>query len=267
MPRSGYPILCSGEREQARFQASPGQAQVDAQAPASTPRCSPSGIRAGQRPVRRRRAAACSSVLEIPDPWRRTVDASLQLIDDLERQIAQINRDLKSLGRRAPIRAAAVDACPGSDGCWRSRSPRRSAISTRFSLGQEAVGYTGLCPRVPPVRREGPPRSADQAGPEVSALGDARVNDARPQAPRLRRALPAQQETPRAPTRRQSRADRHRQESSPRRSGTCSPTTSPSHPLPPREAPLFVWPPDGPFGIAPPGPASHVAWSSPPRRQ
>ena len=29
-----------------------------------------------------------------------------------------------------------------------------------------------------------------------------------------------------------------------------------------REAPLFVWPPDGPFGIAPPEPASNVAWSS-----
>ncbi len=32
--------------------------------------------------------------------------------------------------------------------------------------------------------------------------------------------------------------------SSPRRSGTCSPETSPSLPL--REAPLIVWPPDGP---------------------
>ena len=47
--------------------------------------------------------------------------------------------------------------------------------------------------------------------------------------------------------------------SSPRRSGTCSPTTNP---LLPREAPLFVWRPDRPFGIAPPEPASHVAWSS-----
>ncbi len=48
-------------------------------------------------------------------------------------------------------------------------------------------------------------------------------------------------------------------ESSPRQSGTCSPTTSPSRPLLPREAPLFVGPPDGPFGIAPPRPASNVA--------
>jgi hypothetical protein len=49
-------------------------------------------------------------------------------------------------------------------------------------------------------------------------------------------------------------------ESSPRRFGTCSPTTRPLLPL--REAPLFVWPPDGPFEIAPPEPASNDAWSS-----
>jgi hypothetical protein len=29
--------------------------------------------------------------LEVPQPWRGTIDASLELIDDLQRQIAQIN--------------------------------------------------------------------------------------------------------------------------------------------------------------------------------
>ena len=38
--------------------------------------------------------------------------------------------------------------------------------------------------------------------------------------------------------------------------------TNPSHPRPLREAPLFVWPPDGPSGLAPSEPASNVAWSS-----
>src|SRR5207342_2489931 len=48
---------------------------------------------------------------------------------------------------------------------------------------------------------------------------------------------------------------------SPKPSGTCSPPTSPSpRPLP--EAPLFVWPLDGPFGLAPTQPASHPARSS-----
>jgi transposase len=34
--------------------------------------------------------------LEIPQPWRSTVDASIALIDDLERQIDQINRQLRA---------------------------------------------------------------------------------------------------------------------------------------------------------------------------
>src|ERR1022692_1820887 len=33
--------------------------------------------------------------LQIPDPWRQSVDASLELIDYLERQIGEINRNLK----------------------------------------------------------------------------------------------------------------------------------------------------------------------------
>ena len=36
--------------------------------------------------------------LAIPQPWRSTVDASLDLMDDLEAQIDTINRQLRSLG-------------------------------------------------------------------------------------------------------------------------------------------------------------------------
>jgi transposase len=34
--------------------------------------------------------------LEIPQPWRSTVDASIALIDDLERQLAELNRQLRA---------------------------------------------------------------------------------------------------------------------------------------------------------------------------
>jgi transposase len=33
--------------------------------------------------------------LEVPEPWRSNVTASLELIDDLEQQIAEVNRRLK----------------------------------------------------------------------------------------------------------------------------------------------------------------------------
>ena len=34
--------------------------------------------------------------IAIPQPWRGTVDASLALIEDLERQIDDINRELRA---------------------------------------------------------------------------------------------------------------------------------------------------------------------------
>jgi len=40
--------------------------------------------------------------LQIPDPWRQTVDASLELIDYLEREIAEINHDLRASGADHP---------------------------------------------------------------------------------------------------------------------------------------------------------------------
>ena len=45
--------------------------------------------------------------LEIPDPWRRTVDVSLALIDDLELQIANLTVELQAPGCRSPLHPAA----------------------------------------------------------------------------------------------------------------------------------------------------------------
>jgi transposase len=47
--------------------------------------------------------------LKIPQSWRDTVDASLELIGDLDGQIDQITQDLRSSGGRSPLRSAAVD--------------------------------------------------------------------------------------------------------------------------------------------------------------
>ena len=67
--------------------------------------------------------------LAIPDPWRRNVDASLELIDDLELQIAQLTVELAA---RAPI--TATSRCwsprPGSAGSTPTPSPQRSATSS-----------------------------------------------------------------------------------------------------------------------------------------
>jgi transposase len=85
--------------------------------------------------------------LQIPDPWRQTVDASLQLIDDLERQIAKINRELKASGAEHPY-VPLLLTVPGIG--WVLAFTIASEIGdiTRFATAKKLCGYTGLCPRV-----------------------------------------------------------------------------------------------------------------------
>ena len=83
----------------------------------------------------------------IPDPWRQTVDASLELIDYLERQIAEINRDLKASGAEHPY-VPLLLTVPGIG--WVLAFTIASEIGeiTRFPTAKKLCGYTGLCPRV-----------------------------------------------------------------------------------------------------------------------
>jgi transposase len=69
------------------------------------------------------------SVLELPEPWSATTAASLELIDDLDRRIDAIERELRRAGadhRYVPILMTA----PRSAGSWVTRSRLRSARST-----------------------------------------------------------------------------------------------------------------------------------------
>ena len=70
--------------------------------------------------------------LQVPEPWRGNITARVELIDDLEGQIAEINRRAASGPRRPPLYPAADARARGSDGCSPSRSPRRSATSSGF---------------------------------------------------------------------------------------------------------------------------------------
>jgi transposase len=85
--------------------------------------------------------------LEIPQPWRATVDASLVLIDDLEVQIAQIASELKAGGadhRYVPTLMTA----PGIGWVLAFTIAAEIGDIERFASAQKLVGYTGLCPRV-----------------------------------------------------------------------------------------------------------------------
>ena len=145
--------------------------------------------------------------LEIPDPWRRNVDVSLALIDDLELQIANLTVELRRQGadhRYIPLLVTA----PGFG--WINAFTVASEIGDieRFPSPAKLVGYTGLCPRViqsGATDRRGP---ISKHGPALPALGPVRGGAERLQAPRLRRALPTHQAPPRPPTRPQGRPDR-----------------------------------------------------------
>jgi transposase len=96
--------------------------------------------------------------LAIPDPWRRNVDVSLELIDELELQIAQLTVELKRQGadhRYIPLLLTA----PGFG--WINAYTIASEIGDieRFASPTKLCGYTGLCPR---VSQSG---SSDRRGP------------------------------------------------------------------------------------------------------
>jgi transposase len=102
--------------------------------------------------------------LELPEPWASTVNASLSLIDTLDEQISDCERDLRALGADHPYIPLLV-SCPGIG--WVLGYTIASEIGdiSRFSTPRKMVGYTGLCPRVDqsgerdrrgPLRKNGP---------------------------------------------------------------------------------------------------------------
>ena len=153
--------------------------------------------------------------LDVPEPWRGNVTASVELIDDLERQIAEINRRLREGHADHPYVPLLMSA-PGIGWVLAFTIAAEIGEIERFASPEKLTGYTGLCPRVNQSGdkdRRGP---LTKHGPDLPALGAARGHDARAQAPRLRRALPAQQAPARQTARRQGRPGRHRPPAHPR---------------------------------------------------
>jgi transposase len=178
--------------------------------------------------------------LELPEPWRGSVPASLRLIDELEHEISSCERELRRLGadhRYVPL----LLTVPGIGWVLAYTIAAEIGDIARFSSPRKLSGYSGLCPRVyqsgesdrrGPLAKQGP-RYLRWA--LVEAAVHASTHPAYSQRyQRTKRGL-ASSAAPRSP-RSTSPAD------SPRRSGTCSPATNPSL----RQAPPTPWPPDGP---------------------
>ena len=85
--------------------------------------------------------------LEFPQPWRGGVLAAVQMIDELDREIAAIDRELRELGaehRYVPL----LTTAPGI--AWVLGYTIAAEIGDigRFASPKKLCGYTGLCPRV-----------------------------------------------------------------------------------------------------------------------
>jgi transposase len=85
--------------------------------------------------------------LEVPEPWRGNVSAALSLIDDLEEQIAEINRRLRAAHADHPY-IPLLMSVPGIGWVLAFTIAAEIGEIERFPSPEKLTGYTGLCPRV-----------------------------------------------------------------------------------------------------------------------
>ena len=85
--------------------------------------------------------------LDFPEPWQGGVLAAVAMIDELDEQIAGIDRELKALGADHPY-VSLLQTVPGV--AWLLGYTIAAEIGdiTRFASPAKLTGYTGLCPRV-----------------------------------------------------------------------------------------------------------------------
>jgi transposase len=85
--------------------------------------------------------------IEFPEPWRANVLAAITMIDDLDREITAIEKELRALGadhRYVPL----LTTIPGIAWILGYTIAAEIGDITRFASAKKLTGYTGLCPKV-----------------------------------------------------------------------------------------------------------------------
>jgi Transposase IS116/IS110/IS902 family len=178
--------------------------------------------------------------LDLPEPWHGTIEGSLGPIDELDREIADCERELRRLGadhRYVPL----LCTVPGIGWVLAYTIAAELGDSGRFPSPRKLAGYSGLCPRAyrsgerdlrGPLAKQGPATRAGHSWRPPPTPAPTRPTATATSARRRGSASSAAPRSPRSTS----------PAGSPRRSGTCSPATNPSL----RQAPPTPWPPDGP---------------------
>jgi transposase len=85
--------------------------------------------------------------LGLPEPWQGTIEASLRLIDELDREIDACEHELRRLGadhRYVPL----LLTVPGIGWVLAYTIAAELGAIDRFPSPRKLAGYSGLCPRV-----------------------------------------------------------------------------------------------------------------------
>lgn len=85
--------------------------------------------------------------LNVPEPWRSTLQASVRAIDHLEQQIDSCNKQLRAL-RPDHKYVPNLMTAPGIGWVLAFTIAAEIGEIERFDSADKLVGYTGLCPRV-----------------------------------------------------------------------------------------------------------------------
>src|SRR5947199_1860645 len=102
--------------------------------------------------------------LQLPEPWSSRLASSLALIDALEAEIAECERELARLGAEHPY-VGLLTSVPGIGSVLGYTIASEIGDIARFPTPRKLIGYTGLCPRVDqsgerdrrgPLRKNGP---------------------------------------------------------------------------------------------------------------
>jgi transposase len=87
------------------------------------------------------------SHLGLPEPWQATIEASLRLIDELDHEIGECERELRRLGadhQYVPL----LCTVPGIGWVLAYTIAAEIGDIHRVPTPRKLAGYTGLCPRV-----------------------------------------------------------------------------------------------------------------------
>jgi transposase len=85
--------------------------------------------------------------LDLPEPWRGNIDASLLLIDQLGAQVAEVDAKLRQSGADHPY-VPLLLTVPGVGWVLAFTIAAEIGEISRFASPEKLTGYTGLCPRV-----------------------------------------------------------------------------------------------------------------------